>query len=273
MFQGPKNYMGALLDIQSLSVVFGGVRALDGLNLEIIKGEIVGLIGPNGAGKTTTFNAITGRIIPSSGSVFFRGHDITGLASFKIARKGIARTFQNIKLYEDLSVVENVMIAAHSSISYSFAEAILGFGRFKPDESRISSKAIQLLELMDLKDFAFERANSLPYGNQRKLEIARALALDPQLLLLDEPVAGMNPTETRDFANFLLKLRDDLCIGIGVIEHDMSFVMEVCDKIKVIDHGVPIAWGTPSEIRKDKKVIAAYLGTDFDRAKNDNSAN
>ena len=265
--------MDLLLDIRALSVLFGGVRALDGLNLEIIKGEIIGLIGPNGAGKTTAFNAITGRIKPSSGSVFFRGQDITGLAPFRIARKGIARTFQNIKLYEDLSVIENVMIAAHSSVSYSFMEAILGMGRFRRDESRIRSKALELLELMDLKDLALERANSLPYGSQRKLEIARALALDPQLLLLDEPVAGMNPTETREFGNFLLKLRDNLSIGVGVIDHDMSFVMEVCDKIRVIDHGIPIAWGTASQIRNDKKVIGAYLGTDFDRTQNHNATN
>lgn len=255
--------MDPLLDIQDLSVVFGGVRALDKFGLQIVKREILGLIGPNGAGKTTAFNAITGRIKPSSGSIFFGGHEITGWAPSKIARCGIARTFQNIKLYDDLSVLENVMIASHSSISYSFLEAILGLGRFVSDETRIKSKALELLDLMDLEKMAFDRASSLPYGSQRKLEIARALALEPQLLLLDEPVAGMNPTETREFGNFLLRLRDNLSIAIGLIDHDMSFVMEVCDKIRVIDHGVPIAWGSPSQVRNDNKVIAAYLGTDF----------
>lgn len=265
--------MSLLLDIRDLSVSFGGVRALNELCLEITRGEIIGLIGPNGAGKTTAFNVVTGRIKPSSGSISFCGTEITGWPAPRIARNGIARTFQNIKLYEDLSVIENVMIAAHSSISYSFLEAILGLGRFTSDELRIRLKAHELLELMNLKELAFERASSLPYGSQRKLEIARALALEPQLLLLDEPVAGMNPTETREFGAFLLRLRDNLSIGIGLIDHDMSFVMGVCDKIRVIDHGVAIAWGTPDEVRNDKNVIAAYLGTDFDSVTGNHAAN
>jgi branched-chain amino acid transport system ATP-binding protein len=255
--------MDLLLDINGLSVSFGGVQALTKFSLQIRKGEIIGLIGPNGAGKTTAFNAITGRIRPSEGSVFFCGQKITGWSSPRIARSGIARTFQNIKLYEDLSVIENVMIAAHSSVSYSFIEAILGVGRYSRDETRIKSRAYELLELMNLGELASEQASSLPYGSQRKLEIARALALDPRLLLLDEPVAGMNPTETREFGEFLLTLRDNLPIGVGLIDHDMSFVMEVCDRIRVIDHGIPIAWGTPSAVRNNPEVISAYLGTDF----------
>jgi branched-chain amino acid transport system ATP-binding protein len=265
--------MDLLLDINGLSVFFGGVQALNKLSLQIRKGEIIGLIGPNGAGKTTAFNAITGRIGASEGSVFFCGEEITGWPAPRVARNGIARTFQNIKLYEDLSVIENVMIAAHSSISYSFIEAILGIGRYSRDEARIKSRAYELLELMNLGELASEQANSLPYGSQRKLEIARALALNPKLLLLDEPVAGMNPTETREFGQFLLTLRDNLSIGVGLIDHDMSFVMEVCDMIRVIDHGIPIAWGTPSVVRNDPKVISAYLGADFNGAMDNHATN
>lgn len=249
-----------LLKIEALVVQFGGICALNNLNLDIAESEIIGLIGPNGAGKTTAFNVITGTVKPFSGKIHFLNEEITGNASPLIARKGIARTFQNIRLYDDLTVIENVMVAGHSSISYSFPEAILGFGRFTRDERRIRSKAKELLDLMRLGHLASEKANSLPYGSQRKLEIARALALEPKLLLLDEPVAGMNPTETSEFAEFIMKLRKDMSLAIGLIEHDMSFVMNVCDRIKVIDHGMEIAWGEPHEIRKDEKVIKAYLG-------------
>ncbi len=250
----------ALLNIESLSVQFGGINALDNLNLRIDDGEIVGLIGPNGAGKTTAFNVITGIIKPSNGKLLFRGDDITGKSAPAIAKWGIARTFQNIRLYDDLTVIENVMVAAHSSISYSFPEAIIGFGRFSRDEIRIRKRSKELLDLMSLGHLASEKANSLPYGSQRKLEIARALALEPKLLLLDEPVAGMNPNETSEFAEFVMRLRKDMSLGIGLIEHDMSFVMHVCDNIKVIDHGVEIAWGSPQDIRTNQRVIKAYLG-------------
>jgi branched-chain amino acid transport system ATP-binding protein len=164
-------------------------------------------------------------------------------------------------LYDDLSVVENVMVASHSSIAYSFLEAIVGLGRFDRDERRIRSRAEHLLELMGLIDMAGEKANVLPYGSQRRLEVARALALEPSLLLLDEPVAGMNPAETLEFGDLLMRLRENLKLSIGLIEHDMGFVMDVCDKIKVIDHGIPIAWGRPEQIRDEEKVIEAYLGT------------
>lgn len=249
-----------LLNIQELAVHFGGVCAVNSLNLRINSSEIIGLIGPNGAGKTTAFNVITGIIRPTKGKITFLGREITGKPAPVIARSGIARTFQNIRLYDDLSVIENVMVAAHSSVSYSFPEAIVGFGRFTRDEARIRKRSQELLDLMGLGHLAREKANSLPYGSQRKLEIARALALEPKLVLLDEPVAGMNPTETSDFANFIIKLRQDTSIGIGLIDHDMSFVMNVCDKIKVIDHGNEIAWGVPHEIRNNEKVIKAYLG-------------
>ncbi len=251
---------GPLFRTERLSVVFGGLAALRNLDLEIAQGEIIGLIGPNGAGKTTAFNAITGLVKPSEGRVIFRGEDITARQAPWIARRGIARTFQNIRLYGDLTVTENVMVAGHSSIRYSFVEAVMGLGRFREDERRILAQAGRLLAMMGLSDVASAKASSLPYGSQRKLEIARALALDPVLLLLDEPVAGMNPMETIEFGELLSKLHSDLKLTIGLIDHDMRFVMDVCHRIKVIDHGVPIAWGTPREIQSNEEVIAAYLG-------------
>jgi branched-chain amino acid transport system ATP-binding protein len=252
--------MGPLFRINDLTVNFGGLTALNGLELEILEGEIVGLIGPNGAGKTTAFNAITGIVRPSHGTVTFQERDITRWKAPRIARNGIARTFQNIRLYDDLTVVENVMVAGHSSISYNFLEAIIGWGRYVKDERRIRERAEYLLDLMGLSDMAHEKASALPYGSQRRLEVARALALNPSLLLLDEPVAGMNPMETLEFGDLVTKLLKNLKLSIGLIEHDMGFVMGVCHKIRVIDHGVPIAWGTPEQIRNDEKVIAAYLG-------------
>lgn len=244
----------------NLSVTFGGLAALTNLDLEILTGEIVGLIGPNGAGKTTAFNAVTGLAEPSSGTVLFRGQDITGWSAPRIARAGMARTFQNIRLYSDLSVIENVMVAGHALVRYTFLEAIAGLGRFSVDERNLRQKAERLLEFMGLIHLAGEKAQSLPYGSQRKLEMARALALDPALLLLDEPVAGMNPQETVGFGELLLKIHKDLQLTTCLIEHDMGFVMDICHKIKVLDHGIPIACGTPAQIRADGRVIAAYLG-------------
>jgi branched-chain amino acid transport system ATP-binding protein len=245
---------------RQLTVTFGGLCALSGLNLEIRGGEIVGLIGPNGAGKTTAFNAITGLAAPSSGRVFFQGTDITGWSAPRIARSGIARTFQNIKLYGDLTVIENVMVAGHGLIRYSFLEAIVGLGRFASEEKALRQRALKLLEVMGLIDLADEKAMSLPYGSQRKLEMARALALNPEMLLLDEPVAGMNPIETIEFGDLLLRIHRELDLTTCLIEHDMGFVMDVCHKIQVLDHGIPIAFGTPEQIRADARVIAAYLG-------------
>jgi len=250
-----------LFRTENLSVRFGGLAALTGMDLEIQQGEIIGLIGPNGAGKTTAFNAITGLAKPVAGKVVFHGQDVTGWTATKIARNGIARTFQNIRLYTDLTLVENVMIAGHAAIRYSFLEAVAGVGRFSHDERELRRKAENLLELMGLINMAGEKAQSLPYGSQRKLEVARALALNPGLLLLDEPVAGMNPVGTIEFGELLGTLHTDLGLTVCLIDHDMGFVMDVCHKIRVIDHGLPIAWGTPEEIRNNEKVIEAYLGT------------
>ncbi len=249
-----------LFQTEGLSVKFGGLSALRDLDLEMRPGEIVGLIGPNGAGKTTAFNAITGVVKPSAGRIVFRGTNITGWKAPRIAQQGIARTFQSIRLYDDLTVTENVMIAGHSFITYSFLEAVFGFGRYAGDERAVRELALDFLELMGLIHLRGEKASSLSYGNQRKLETARALALQPKLLLLDEPVAGMNPMETNEYADVLRKIHARFDLTVGLIEHDMGFVMKVCDRIKVIDHGVPIAWGAPEEIRADERVIAAYLG-------------
>ena len=253
----------SFFQVSDLSVVFGGLTALNGLDFHIEQGQIVGLIGPNGAGKTTAFNVISGRMKPTSGRVRFKGVDITGWPAPRVAQAGITRTFQSIKLYEDLTVIENVMVAAHSKVRYSFLEAIVGFGRFSREERRVYDQAQQLLKLMGLAEQAYEKAGVLPYGSQRKLEIARALALKPSLLLLDEPVAGMNPVETRDFTHLLKRMNSDMGLTIGLIDHDMKFVMNVCNRIKVIDHGLPIAWGTPDEICQDERVIRAYLGQGF----------
>lgn len=251
---------GVIFKTDRLSVAFGGLSALDGLDIRVRQGEIVGLIGPNGAGKTTMFNAVTGFVKPSAGTVTFKGINITGFAPYKTARLGIARTFQNIRLYGELSVIENVMAAGHSQASYSIFEAMTGLGRRNRVERTLRDKAFRLLDLMGLADVALAKAASLPYGSRRKLETARALALDPELLLLDEPVAGMNPSETVEFGALLRRVQEELSPAILLIEHDMGFVMDVCHKIRVLNYGAPIAWGTPAEIQVNERVIAAYLG-------------
>jgi branched-chain amino acid transport system ATP-binding protein len=203
---------------------------------------------------------ITGRVKPSTGKIFFNEIEITGWSADRVATNGIARTFQNIKLYGELSVKENVMVAGHSAIRYSVFEAITGLGRYSRDEKLIKGRADELLEIMGLYEQRNDRADSLPYGSQRKLEVARALALNPKLLLLDEPVAGMNPNETIQFGELLETIRKKLDLTVILIDHDMGFVMDACSMIKVIDHGVPIAWGSPREIQSNTKVITAYLG-------------
>lgn len=251
-----------ILEINKLVKLFGGLAAVSKFDMYIEKGELVGLIGPNGAGKTTAFNLITGVYEPTSGEVLFDGENISGLKPFIINQKGMARTFQNIRLFKDLTVLDNVRIAYHSHVNYSVLAAMLRFKKFFIEEEETEKKAIEFLKIFNLDHKKDELAKNLPYGEQRRLEIARALAAQPKLLLLDEPAAGMNPQETLDLMELIAMIREKFDLTILLIEHDMSLVMGVCERIYVLDHGMLIANGTPAEIRSNQKVIEAYLGED-----------
>jgi len=253
-----------LLEVDNITIKFGGLTAVSDFSLSLQKGEIVGLIGPNGAGKTTAFNAITGIYRPISGSLNFNGTHITGLLPDKITKLGIARTFQNIRLFSNLSVLENVLVAHHLRLKSSFAAATLRLPGYLREEKAMRIEALELLDSVNLTGFVSERAGSLPYGQQRRLEIARALATHPKLLLLDEPAAGMNPKESHELMEFIGEIRDKFDLTIFMIEHHMQVVMGVCERILVLDHGVTIAEGNPEEIRGNQKVIEAYLGVEMD---------
>lgn len=243
---------------------FGGLTAVNDFSLTLRAGELIGLIGPNGAGKTTVFNMITGVLTPTAGRVSWRGANITRLAAQQIAARGIARTFQNIRLFSDMTVIENVLVSFHYDLEAHFWEAMLGLPRYRREEARIREEAVAYLDDLGLAYLAEEKAGSLPYGQQRRLEIARALATRPGLLLLDEPAAGMNPQETMELADLLQDLRKKHALTIFLIEHDMKFVMRVCERIKVLDYGITIAEGTPAEIQTNPEVIKAYLGEQKD---------
>lgn len=255
----------AVLDVKNISIEFGGLKAVSNFNLTINKGELLGLIGPNGAGKTTIFNMLTGVYLPTSGEIFLEVKDkapkkLNGLKPFQITQAGAARTFQNIRLFKDLTVLSNVLIALHFNIKYNALQAIIRSTAFYKEEAELVEKAMNLLKIFNIDSKANELAKNLPYGEQRKLEIARALATNPQLLLLDEPAAGMNPQETEDLMSLIRFIRDKFDLTVLLIEHDMRLVMGICERIVVLDYGQTIAIGTPEEISKDPNVIKVYLG-------------
>ena len=255
----------ALLEVRNVTMKFGGVTAIDNLSFKVPAGSTYGLIGPNGAGKTTIFNNITGNYIPTEGSILFDGEDITGTKPDKVVAKGIARTFQNIRLFKSMTVLQNVLIGFHDQIPYTYLEAILRLPRYHAYEKRVRVEAMGILEEFDIARFADEDATSLSYGNQRKVEIARALATKPKLLLLDEPAAGMNPKETEELSEIIHKIKKDYDLTILLIEHDMKFVNAMCDQVTVLDYGEKIFEGKPADAIVDPKVVAAYLG-DFTHA-------
>jgi branched-chain amino acid transport system ATP-binding protein len=250
----------ALLQIDSLTHFFGGLCAVSDFNLTLENGELVGIIGPNGAGKTTIFNLITGVYKATRGSIRLDGRELIGMRPNQITQLGIARTFQNIRLFKDLSVLDNVRIAYFNWLGYSPWEALFHVGRYGAAEEKYASQALDLLEFFKLDGFAEELAKNLPYGSQRRLEIARALATRPKLLLLDEPAAGMNPKEINELMEFIQWIRKEFSLTILLIEHQMRLVMGICERLKVLDFGATIAEGVPEKVRTDPLVLEAYLG-------------
>ena len=249
-----------ILSTENLGITFGGLKAVSEVNLNVYKNEIVGLIGPNGAGKTTVFNMLTGVYEPTEGKILLNGTVINGKNPHEIVSMGIARTFQNIRLFKALTVAENVAVAFNKDLKTSIVSSICRTRRFYKEEKKVYDKAMSILEIFSLDEYANEKADNLPYGKQRKLEIARAMATSPQLLLLDEPAAGMNDTETAELMQTIATIREKFNISILLIEHDMNLVLGICEKLNVLEYGRMLASGNPQDVIKDEKVIRAYLG-------------
>lgn len=251
-----------VLKVSHLGISFGGLKAVQDFSIEIGKSELFGLIGPNGAGKTTVFNLLTGVYKPTEGAFYLNGEQMNGKKTHQVVQSGIARTFQNIRLFKKMTALENVKVAMNMNMKYSLPAALLRLPKYWAEEKEIEGKARELLEVVNLGDKADFVAQNLPYGQQRRLEIARALATGMKLLLLDEPAAGMNPTETAELLDIINVIRKKFNISVLLIEHDMSLVMKICEKIQVLDYGETIAFGTPEEIANNPRVIEAYLGKD-----------
>lgn len=249
-----------MLNVNNLSIQFGGLKAVSDFNLTISEKQIVGLIGPNGAGKTTIFNLLTGVYSPTEGTIAYLGENIQGSKPYNITKKKLARTFQNIRLFSNLTVLDNIKVSFNYRVKYNLFDAILRTPRFKREEATIEKKSLEILSHFKLDKKSNELAKNLSYGEQRRLEIARALATDPKLILLDEPAAGMNPQETLELMNMINWIKTEFNLSVLLIEHDMKLVMGICEKIVVLDYGRKIAEGTPNEIKNNAKVIEAYLG-------------